>query len=146
MGKFHESREEVSPRQRDCKHLRIHGYVIDVFYNERWACRDTPSKTFDHGDTAYNHVSRNCSQACLDDDVLQILLSGNVTGEPPSICRETNISRVECNLTFAWGESSTFYTCLLDYNRLFHTDVDQRRGSHLSVRVEFPSTRSFLIA
>ena len=51
------------------KHLRIHGYVIDAFYNERWACRDTPSKTFDHGGTAYNHVSRNCGQACLDDDV-----------------------------------------------------------------------------
>ena len=33
---------------------------------------------------------------------LQILLLGNVAGEPPSICRETTVSRVECNLTFAW--------------------------------------------
>ena len=51
------------------KHLRIHGYVIDAFYNERWACRDTPSNTFDHGGTAYYHASRNCGQACLDDNV-----------------------------------------------------------------------------
>ena len=26
-------------------------------------------KTFDHGGTAYNRASRNCGQACLDDDV-----------------------------------------------------------------------------
>ena len=40
------------------KHLRIHEHVTD-----------TPSKTFDHGGTAYYHASRNCGQACLNDDV-----------------------------------------------------------------------------
>ena len=41
--------------------------------NERWTCREThpvgtPFRTFDHGGTTYYHASRNCSQACLDDD------------------------------------------------------------------------------
>ena len=48
--------------------------VIDSLYNERWACRethpvDTLFKAFDHGGTAYYRASRNCVQACLDDDV-----------------------------------------------------------------------------
>ena len=65
--------EQTSVPSRSCelspKHLRIHGYVIDAFYNERWACRDTSSETFEHGGTTCNHVSRNCGKACLDDDV-----------------------------------------------------------------------------
>ena len=47
--------------------------VNDAFCNERWACREThpvgtPFKTFDHGGTTYYHASRNCGQACVDDD------------------------------------------------------------------------------
>ena len=83
------------------KHLRIHGYVIDVFNNERWACRDTLSKTFDHGGTAYNHISRSHGQACLDDDVY---ISYRFYSEETSM--ENHHTSVEKRLYHVWSATS----------------------------------------
>ena len=81
--------------------------------NERWACREThpvgtPFRTSDHGGTTDYHASRNCGQACLDDDAC---ISYDFPGRLLQILLWTTLPENRgCDLTFAWGEYSGFYT------------------------------------
>uniref|UniRef100_A0A7S1AY12 Apple domain-containing protein n=1 Tax=Noctiluca scintillans TaxID=2966 RepID=A0A7S1AY12_NOCSC len=142
--------------------------VIDAFYNERWACREThpvgtPFKTFDHGGTTYYHASRNCGQACLDDDAC--ISYDFVVGSQADSCRFYSeatlpenlhpsverrlycaaqtcdghcgpIMKEGCDLTFAWGEYSGFYTLSWRGNPAFSTQGEACPSQIEGVRCE----------
>ena len=102
-----------------------------------------------HGGTTYYHASRNCGQACLDDDacisydfpgrLLQILLW---TTLPENRAAQTcdghcgPVVKEGCDVTFAWGEYSGFYTLSSRDNPSFSTQGEACPSQIEGVRCE----------